>query len=264
VSRVVSEQLDPGGRALDVVAVAADRADVRALLGALAAEGLRVERAHDPESVAHGVVGGRPDVVLVDLRDDDALADRILTWVCRDATTSTLAVTDQSEVDCRLRALQLGATDHLVAPFETREGVARLLTLVARRRQKDRAVFVAGDLSLDIVQRCATRSGETVLLTPREVEVLAVLMEQRECPVSKKQLLAEVWGEDVRSENVVEANVSALRRKLHTLGPPVIHTLHRSGYVFRPTGPAAGAPRAPRAAERDDRVRGRDAMIARP
>ena len=49
----------------------------------------------------------------------------------------------------------------------------------------------------------------------------------------KEHLLRTVWNGDDRTLNVVEANVSSLRRKLHGLGPPVIHTVHRSGYVFR-------------------------------
>ena len=53
-------------------------------------------------------------------------------------------------------------------------------------------------------------------------------------PVTKQKLLVAVWGAEARSQNIVEANVSSLRRKLHALGPPVIHTLHRAGYVFRP------------------------------
>jgi DNA-binding response OmpR family regulator len=72
-----------------------------------------------------------------------------------------------------------------------------------------------------------------VTLTPREVGLLVTLVEQPEQPVTKQQLLVAVWGAEVRSLNVVEANVSSLRRKLHALGPPVIHTLHRAGYVFR-------------------------------
>ena len=70
--------------------------------------------------------------------------------------------------------------------------------------------------------------------TPREVGLLLALIEQSEHPVTKRELLVAVWGEEVRSQNVVEANVSSLRRKLHALGPPVIHTLHGAGYVFRP------------------------------
>ena len=52
-------------------------------------------------------------------------------------------------------------------------------------------------------------------------------------------LLTAVWGTEARSQNVVEANVSSLRRKLHALGPPVIHTLHRAGYIFRPVRSSA-------------------------
>jgi DNA-binding winged helix-turn-helix (wHTH) protein len=66
--------------------------------------------------------------------------------------------------------------------------------------------------------------------------------------VSKQDLLCTVWRGEDRSENVVEANVSSLRRKLHGLGPPVIHTVHRTGYVFRPVALTGSVARATLAA----------------
>jgi len=94
--------------------------------------------------------------------------------------------------------------------------------------------LVAGDLTVDLAQRSAVRNGKRVALTPREVSLLVTLIERSEQPVTKQELLTAVWGAQARSQNVVEANVSSLRRKLHALGPPVIHTLHRAGYIFRP------------------------------
>jgi DNA-binding response OmpR family regulator len=247
----------------DLLAVAPERPDVEVLLATLQAAGTRIERAHSPESVARAIVGGRPDVVLVDLREDDGLAERLLDWVTRNASAAALVLTNLDEADARIRALRLGAADHLIAPFELREAIARVEMLLADRRRDDRDVVEAGDLILDPVQRCAIRNGEVVPLTPREVDVLAALIERREKPVSKQELLAVVWRGERRSENVVEANVSSLRRKLHSLGPPVIHTVHRSGYLLRPVAPSATLTRATLVAERDRLVRERDEVIAR-
>jgi two-component system, OmpR family, response regulator len=250
-------------QSLDVTVVARDTEDVGKVVEALAAQGLRVERMYEPEAVAAAVVGGRPDVIVVDLRDDDGLADRMLTWVSRHARCASLVVSGADDVDARIAALHLGADDHVVAPFETREAVARVQALIARRRSVRRAPIEAGDLVIDPAQRCITRGGETVPLTPREADLLMALVNNADQPLSKRDLLDIVWGAEDRSENVVEANVSSLRRKLHALGPPVIHTVHRTGYVFRRTASEPSLTRRGLVAERERLLRERDEVVAR-
>jgi two-component system, OmpR family, response regulator len=253
----------PHHPSVDVVIVAEDDEEIRDLKMALQNRGSVVESAHDSEAIARAVVGGRPDAIVVDLRDNDGLSERLLSWVCRNAPAPALVLTDLSDTGSRLRALELGAADHLVAPFDVREGVARVERLVARRRAGRRRCVEAGDMTIDVAQRSVVRNGETVSLTPREIDVLGFLVERRGTTVSKAELLDSVWSGEIRSENVVEANVSSLRRKLHALGPPVIHTVHRSGYVFRPETPSVTAARVALIAERDRMVRERDEIIAR-
>ena len=219
---------------VDVVIVAPERSDVGEFAQALSESTYDVQLVHDPQRVAHAVVGGRPDVVVVDLRNADPLAERILSWIADNGKSRALVITEAHEVDARIWALDLGVADHLAAPFEIREAIARVEHLIAQQRVKRPLQLVAGDLTVDLAQRSAVRNGKHASLTPREVGLLVRLIEQSELPVTKQELLAAVWGAEVRSLNVVEANVSSLRRKLHALGPPVIHTLHRAGYVFRP------------------------------
>jgi two-component system OmpR family response regulator len=263
----VDQEFAPRGgpqRRIDVLVVAPFDADVDGIVRALAARRLRAESAATPEGVAKLTVGGRPDVIVVDLRDDDDnLADRLLSWVTRDAIASAIVITAVDQVDARLRALQLGAADHIVSPFEARELAARVELQIARRRAGRESKIEAGDITIDLSQRCAIRDGEIVALTPRELALLVALAQRRGETVSKQDLLCTVWRGEDRSENVVESNVSSLRRKLHGLGPPVIHTVHRSGYIFRPVSPSLSVARATLVAERDRMVRERDTIIAR-
>jgi DNA-binding response OmpR family regulator len=232
------------------------------LLDALLGRGLRAEIVDDPDAVARAVVGGRPDAVVADLRHDDYVAEQIVNWLYRNGGGNALAITEIDDVDTRLRVLNLGLIDHIVAPFETREAVARIVHLIARRRTNRRPRLQAGDLTVDVAQRSVERGGERVNLTPREVDVLCALLENVDKPLSKQELLKIVWGGESRSENLVEANVSSLRRKLHELGPPVIHTVHRAGYVLRPVASGPAEARAALVAERNRLVE-RDAMIRR-
>jgi two-component system, OmpR family, response regulator len=250
-----------GEQSIDVLIVGPDAADTSDLIVALDMRGIRTERAHSPESLARAVVGGRPAAIVVDMRNEDELAHKMLRWLCRNADCNTLIITALTQVDARLVALELGARDHLIAPFEMRECVGRVQHLIGRKAAMSRSGVEAGDLTINAAQRCVLRTGERIPLTPREIDVLMMLVENADRAVSKHDILNAVWKGEPRSENVVEANVSSLRRKLHALGPPVIHTVHRSGYVFRPVMPSTTTTRAGRVAERDRRER--DGMVAR-
>src|SRR5690349_2593781 len=94
----------------DVVVVALPTPDIGDLLDALKAARFSVERAESPDKVAHAVVRGQPDVVIVDLRigdGGDGLPDRILSWVCRNSSASALIITELHQVDERIRGVRL-------------------------------------------------------------------------------------------------------------------------------------------------------------
>jgi DNA-binding response OmpR family regulator len=222
------------GPSHDVLVIGPPAPDTDELVQALTERGLRAARLEQPEGVARAIGAGRPDAVVVDLRKGDPVANGMVRWLYRKGGGNALVITELHEVDARLQVLTFGVIEHLIAPFEMREATARVTHLMARNRANRRPRIDAGDLALDVGQRTVERAGEIVTLTPREVDVLRALIDHAGEPLSKSSLLSKVWGGGDRSENVVEANVSSLRRKLHALGPPVIHTVHRSGYVFRP------------------------------
>jgi two-component system, OmpR family, response regulator len=240
------------------------------VIGALSARQITSRRADTPEGVAREMVAGRPDLVIVDLREDAGLGDGILSWVSQSASAATLVITDPNQVDARIGALLLGSADHIVAPLDPREAAARAESLIERLSTRRQLRIETGDIVIDVAQRSAHRAGELVSLTPRELSLLLTLVQRAHEIVSKQQLLQTVWRDEDRSENVVEATVSSLRRKLHRLGPPVIHTVHRCGYVFRPISPAQHRPGGTRtempdrgrmARERDAQIAQRDATI---
>jgi DNA-binding response OmpR family regulator len=88
------------------------------------------------------------------------------------------------------------------------------------------------DVVIDETRRVATRSGADLKLTALEFDILAALARHRGRPVSKRQLLALVWGFGELDPNVVEVHVSALRRKLEEHGPRLVHTERSAGYVI--------------------------------
>jgi len=96
-----------------------------------------------------------------------------------------------------------------------------------------------GDLVLDESRWTVHRAGTPVDLSPTEFRLLACLLRHQDSVLTRTQLLAHVWGRGYTGQSqVVETYVSYLRRKLHRLGPPLIHTRRGVGYTLR--SPDAG------------------------
>ena len=111
-----------------------------------------------------------------------------------------------------------------------------------------------GDLVLDESRWTVHRAGTLVDLSPTEFRLLACLLRHQGSVLSRTQLLQHVWGRGYTGQpQVVETYVSYLRRKLHRLGPPLIHTRRGVGYTLR--RPDSGWPDSPGAAGHRGAVR---------
>ncbi len=128
----------------------------------------------------------------------------------------------------RVGGLSLGADDYLAKPFHFPELVARVGAL-SRRAPSAPPVLRRGELALDRPRRQATRNGQLVPLTRKELGVLEVLMSAAGAVISAEQLLERVWDEYADPfTNAVAVTVMRLRRKLGE--PPLIETVTGSGY----------------------------------
>ena len=104
----------------------------------------------------------------------------------------------------------------------------------------------SGDLVLDESRWTVHRAGTLVDLSPTEFRLLACLLRYEGSVLTRAELLERVWGRDYSGQpQVVETYVSYLRRKLHRLGPPLIHTRRGVGYLLRGQDPDATDPGGP-------------------
>ena len=103
-----------------------------------------------------------------------------------------------------------------------------------------------GDLVLDESRWTVHRAGTLVGLSPTEFRLLACLLRHQGSVLTRTQLLQQVWGRGYTGQRqVVETYVSYLRRKLHRLGPPLIHTRRGVGYLLRSPDLAGAAQAGP-------------------
>jgi DNA-binding response OmpR family regulator len=125
--------------------------------------------------------------------------------------------------------LSLGADDYLAKPFAFAELVARVRALGRRSQPALRPVLESGDIRVDTAQRVASRGGQRLDLSPKELAVLELLVAAQGAPLTGEELLRRGWDEYADPwSNVVKVTISRLRRKLGD--PPVIETVSHVGY----------------------------------
>jgi DNA-binding response OmpR family regulator len=138
-------------------------------------------------------------------------------------------LTAAGTVDDRVEGLALGADDYLPKPFAFAELVARIQALGRRSTPAIPPTLVHGDLTLDTARRVATRAGQDLKLSPKELGVLERLLVAQGRVLTIGELLEGVWDEMADPfTQTVKMTVSRLRAKLGD--PPVIETVPDGGY----------------------------------
>lgn len=131
----------------------------------------------------------------------------------------------------RVTGLDSGADDYLAKPFDFEELLARLRAILRRKGYKKSVVSFA-DVELDTVLRRAMRHGSIITLSRTEYDLLLFFISYPEQTLTREVLIENVWERTLRvNSNVLDIYISRLRRKLGD--PPLIHTLHSIGYIFK-------------------------------
>ena len=216
----MTDEREPGP---SVLIVEDDDATRSALRRDLMARGYRVDDVRDGAEALLRWEARRPDAVLVDLGLPDMDGTRIIARIRREATTPILVISARDAEATKVEALELGADDYVTKPFGTAELHARLRAVLRRAggaaSDPDGRVAV-GPLVLDTLRHEVTVDGRRVELTPREFEVLRVLLAHPGRLVTRGRLLRAVWGDAYRGEDhYVHVYVSQVRRKLAAADP---------------------------------------------
>ncbi|MGE0623763.1 MAG: response regulator [Pseudomonadales bacterium] len=201
----------------------------KALLKVLGAE-YRVEWVRTLERARSRLAEGRFDMLLLDLGLPDGDGRDWLRSM-RDAgeTIPVLIISARDELPERVQALDLGADDYLVKPFDVSELKARTRAVARRAIGAAGAEVTHGDLRYMIDERRVLVGDTPVALTPKEQEILVALMQAGGAPVARESLNARL-GTDIGS-NALEVHVHSLRR---VLGRERIETVRGFGYRLAP------------------------------
>ena len=199
---------------------------------ALRDTGFDVRAIPDGNALARVLTEFRPAVVVLDWmlpgRDGPELAKVIRGT----GEVGIIMLTAREGVDDRLRGFSAGIDDYVPKPFAMAELVARVRALLHRLGATPTTIQVE-DLVVDEAGGTASRGTVTLPLTATEFRLLSYLADHRGRVMSPTQILTQVWGYDEYSDNLVQAHISALRRKMEEHGPRLVHTVRGLGYVLR-------------------------------
>ena len=196
--------------------------------------GFELQHATRPSAGLALLRSGAFDAAILDVMLPEMDGFELCRTIRKESTLPIIMLTARGDVMDRVVGLELGADDYLPKPFEPRELLARIQTILRR------AVVAVGSarllrfegIEIDLDRRSVMRQGETIELTSTEFELLALLAAAPHRVFSRDDILASLRGhsaEDIHSR-AVDILVSRLRRKLEPLD--CIHTLRNAGYTF--------------------------------
>lgn len=177
-----------------------------------------------------------PDLVILDIMLPDMDGFEVCKAIRRSHSVPIIMLTARGEVTDKIVGLELGADDYLAKPFEPRELVARIHSVLRRSQKIDETrPQTFGGLEIDFAKHLVKLDGEIVDLTTNEFVALTFLVKNAGKVLDRDQILQELRGMDCDAFNrSVDITMSRLRQKLKDdpKAPAYIKTVWGSGYVF--------------------------------
>jgi DNA-binding response OmpR family regulator len=179
-----------------------------------------------------------PDLIVLDLNLPGLEGLSVLAGL-REANCPAriLILTARGEVEHRVKGLNAGADDYMAKPFSMDELVARIEALGRRGSTPTAAdLLEVADLHMDVHHRRVMRGGRPVALSPREFDVLQLLMQEPGRVFSRTELCERVWQRNHEYDTrTVEIFITRLRKKVDSgFAAALIHTVRSVGYTIRP------------------------------
>ena len=204
-------------------------------------QGHEVDRVGDGDAALEMAAQQEPDLVVLDLGLPRRDGVEVLEALRREFPGALVMVlTGRSDVQERVRCLDLGADDFVLKPFSFHELMARCRALLRRRDRFADPLLRFGGVTLNRMAHTVSHEGLDVELTAKEFGLLEFLMLRRGASCSRAELLTEVWHSTPGAgTNVVDVYITYLRKKLGASHPEekvwssVIETVRGSGYRMR-------------------------------
>jgi two-component system, OmpR family, KDP operon response regulator KdpE len=223
------------GSLLRILVVDDEPAILRFLRASLESQGYIVTTAANARTALDMVKRHTADLVVLDLGLPDVDGLDVVSQIRNGGETLPIIILSSRENEsAKVKALDLGADDYVTKPFGIDELLARIRAAQRHRLQQEgeKPVFHAGDLCVDLVRRVVTVRNEEVKLSPREYEVLRLLVTHAGKVLTHDFILREIWGSDADVQ-YLRIYIRALRQKIEADPARPSHILTVTGVGYR-------------------------------
>lgn len=197
-------------------------------------EGYTVEIAYNGEEALSKAIYFKPNAVILDIMMPKLNGYDVLKRLDNKKNIGIIMLTAKTDIVDKVLGLELGADDYMTKPFDMRELIARLKSLVRRLGSLSSALdndICLGNLQIILKQRKVIVNDEMLDLTPKEFDLLALLLSSPERVYTRDELLDLVWGIDyIGGTRTVDIHIQRLRKKLGNDFKNILETVHGVGY----------------------------------
>jgi two-component system, OmpR family, KDP operon response regulator KdpE len=180
-----------------------------------------------------------PDLIILDLGLPDIRGHELLRTIrARDESVPVVVLSSRGDEAGKVQALDLGADDYVTKPFGMNELLARMRAALRHQLhvQGERPIFGVGDLSVDLVRRIVKVGQKEVKLSPKEYDLLRILVQHAGKVLTHKFLLGELW-DDLTDAQYLRVYVRQLRQKIEADPERPQYVLTETGVGYRLRGP---------------------------
>lgn len=229
--------MTPQAGRLRILVVDGEPAILRLLRASLKGQGYIVSTATDARTAIDLLHRDTTDLVVLDLGLPDMDGLNVIRQIRnRGGALPIIVLSSRESESSKVLALDLGADDYVTKPFGVNELLARIRTAQRHRLAQggEKSLFRAGDLCVDLVRRVVSVRNEKVQFSPREYEVLRLLVAHAGKVLTHDFILREIWGSDANAR-YLRIYIRALRQKIEVdpKRPTHILTVTRVGYRLR-------------------------------
>ncbi len=194
-----------------------------------------VDAVYDGKTALEYVTGENYDGIILDVMMPEVDGFTVLKILrSRGVTTPVLLLTAKSDVDDKVKGLDLGANDYLTKPFDMKELLARVRAMLRVGSSQYTSVLSFGNITLDSKSNELTGPLGSFRLANKEFQMLEMMMHYPGRLISAEMFMERIWGYDCETElNVVWVYISYLRKKLVSIGADIaIRSARNSGYFL--------------------------------
>ena len=194
---------------------------------------IKLEAISDPLNTLPAIRNHNPEVIILDVMMPKMNGFEVCEQIRKDYSLPVIMLSARGEPNDKIRGLESGADDYLAKPFEPRELVARIMSLIRRiptKKESKNTIFEIDDLHLEIKM-----SGSVLDLTTKEYDLLSMFINNPGITFTRDEIIKEIKGIEAHLfSRSIDILISRLRQKieLDPKSPKIIKTIWGKGYMF--------------------------------